>query len=409
MKILVVLTYYRPHTSGLTIYAERLATGLAGRGHGVTVLTSRFDPRTRADEVENGVRIVRAPVWFRISKGVVMPTFGRLATRLTREHDVISLHLPQFDAAGVALRGRLMRKPTTLTYHCDLSLPPGLFNRVANGAVHAMNGLAGRLADRVIAYTDDYAAHSPFLRRFRHKLAVIPPPVDLADAEPGGVEAFRQRWNAAGEGPIIGMAARLATEKGVEVLVQALPRILRAFPRALVVFAGQHEAVLGEAAYARRIARALEPQRDRWRFVGILDPAQMASFFRAIDVIVVPSLNATESFGLVQVEAMLAGTPSVASALPGVRQPVLQTGMGEVVPVGDAGALGEAIVRVLSDPGRYVRPRQEIEQRFSTRRTVESYEALFGELLAARRAEAAGWLDSGDSLIRSRPKDSNHD
>ena len=389
MKVLIVLTYYRPHTSGLTVYAERLATGLAARGHAVTVLTSRFDPATPLREVRDGVGIVRAPVLFRVSKGVVMPTFGPLATRLTREHDVISLHLPQFDAAGVALRGRLLRKPTTLTYHCDLSLPPGAVNRLANHVVDLMNHAAGRLSHRVVAYTDDYAAHSPFLSRYRHKLAVIPPPVELPEPPRGAAEAFRGRWIPEGAGPVIGMAARLATEKGVEVLVGALPRILREFPSAVVLFAGQHEHVLGEAAYARRIAQALGPHRDRWRFVGVLDAAQMASFFRAIDVITVPSLNSTESFGLVQVEALLAGPPSVASALPGVRQPVLQTGMGEVVPVGDVAALGEAIVGVLRDRSRYVRPREEIASRFSTRRTVEEYEALFEEL-ACRLGRGGG-------------------
>ncbi len=62
---------------------------------------------------------------FRLSKGVIMPTFGLLANQLVAENDVIQLHLPQFDAAGVALRGRLLKKPTVITYHCDLLMPPG--------------------------------------------------------------------------------------------------------------------------------------------------------------------------------------------------------------------------------------------------------------------------------------------
>jgi len=130
VRVLIVLTYYRPHTSGLTIYAERLARGLVARGHRVTVLTSRFDRSRPLEAVEDGVRVVRAPVLLRVSKGVIMPTFGWLATRLVESHDVVSLHLPQFDAAGVAARGRLLGKPTVLTYHCDLNLPPGPFNRV---------------------------------------------------------------------------------------------------------------------------------------------------------------------------------------------------------------------------------------------------------------------------------------
>ena len=382
MKVLVVLTYFRPHTSGLTIYAERLSRGLAARGHAVTVLTSRFDPRTLRDETRDGVRIVRVPVALRIGKGVIMPSFGWFATRLVREHDVVSLHLPQFDAAGVALRGRWLGKPTTLTYHCDLSLPPGRLNRIANQAVNAMNVLAGRWAHRVVAYTEDFAAHSPFLRRFAKKVTIVPPPVEAMRASASDAAAFRDRHGLDGRAPVIGMAARLAAEKGVEVLLDALPRILAERPGAQVWFAGQHEAVLGEEAYARRLAPALERERRRWRFLGVLDEREMAAFFANLDVLVVPSLNSTESFGLVQVEGMLCGVPAIASALPGVRQPVLQTGMGEVVAVGDAAALADAVLRVTSRRQDYVKPREEVERRFSTARTIDGYEALFEQLLS---------------------------
>ena len=384
MRILFVLTYYRPHVSGLTIYVERLARAMARRGHTVTVLTSRYDRTLPREEVRDGVRVVRAPVLFRISKGVIMPTFGLLATRLVRQHDVISLHLPQFDAAGVALRGRLMGKPTTLTYHCDLSLPPGLFNRFVNRVVDVMNDLAGRLADVIVAYTEDFARHSPYLSRFYHKVRVIPPPVEIPHPRPEAIAAFARRHSLNGH-RVIGMAARLATEKGVEYLLYALPRILEEFPNARVLFAGQYRNVLGEEAYARRLAPLLERYRDHWEFLGVLNPEEMAVFYANADVLVLPSLNSTESFGLVQVEAMLCGTPSVASDLPGVRQPVYQTGMGEVVPVADADSLAEAILRVLRERERYVRPREEIEARFSTERTAQGYEALFRELLDGKR------------------------
>ncbi|MFN8505913.1 glycosyltransferase, partial [Kouleothrix sp.] len=132
MRLLFGLTYYRPYVSGLTIYVERLATALARRGHGVTVLTSQYDPSLPLREVIDGVRVVRAPVAARVSKGVIMPNFGGLATVLALHHDAMSLHLPQFDAPGLALRGRLFRQPVVLTYHSDLQLPPGLINRVAN-------------------------------------------------------------------------------------------------------------------------------------------------------------------------------------------------------------------------------------------------------------------------------------
>ena len=283
MKVLIVLTYYRPHTSGLTIYAERLAKGLVARGHEVTVMTShthvaRSHP---VDTMEDGVRVVRVPVLFRISKGVIMPTFGLWATRLVREHDVVCLHLPQFDAAGVAARGRLFGKPTTLTYHCDLKLPPGLFNRLVNQVVHIMNGLAGRLADRVVAYTEDFAEHSPFLQRFSEKIEVIPPPVELPEIGEGAVAAFEIMHSLDQDGPVIGMAARLASEKGVEVLLRALPLVLEEYPKARVLFAGQYRDVMGEEAYAERLAPFFREYEERWTFLGVLRPLQMAAFSNA--------------------------------------------------------------------------------------------------------------------------------
>jgi len=378
MRILCALTYYRPYTSGLTIYVERLARGLVRRGHHVTVLTSQYDPSLPKLEWIDGVRIMRVPVLARVSKGVIMPTFGWLATRLALEHDAMSLHLPQFDAPGLALRGRILKQPVVLTYHSDLKLPPGLLNQIANRVVNVTNQIAAALATRIVAYTQDFADSSPYLRRWQHKVTIIPPPVEVADIPETEIQAFRRRWNL--QGPVIGMAARLAAEKGVEVLLEALPRILAVYPTARVLFAGQHEHVLGEEEYARRLAPLLDRFRDHWTFLGILSPKEMAAFFPNLDVLVVPSLNSTETFGLVQVEAMLCGTPTVASNLPGVRQPPLMTGMGKVVPVGDAVALADAILEIIAHRAHYVRPRADIAALFSTERTVIEYERLFRQL-----------------------------
>jgi glycosyltransferase involved in cell wall biosynthesis len=383
MKVLIALTYYRPHTSGLTIYAERLARGLAARGHHVTVLTSQFDRQLSRIERLNRVCVVRAPVMLRVSKGVIMPTFGCLANRFALWADVLSLHLPQFDAAGIALRGRLLRKPTILTFHCDLQLPVGVFNRVVNTVIDAANLAAGALADTIVSYTRDYADHSAYLSHFQNKVRIIPPPVEMDAPNPVDVATFRKRWGTDGQ-RVIGMAARLATEKGVEILLNALPRVLERYPNALVLYAGQYQNVLGEEEYARRLQPLFERFRDHWTFLGVLNPQEMAVFFSACDAVVVSSLNSTESFGLVQVEAMLCGTPSIASDLPGVRVPPQSTGMGEVVPIGDSRALAEAILRILDNHKRYVRPRSEIEAMYSTQRTAELYEELFGELIAEK-------------------------
>jgi glycosyltransferase involved in cell wall biosynthesis len=99
-------------------------------------------------------------------------------------------------------------------------------------------------------------------------------------------------------------------------------------------------------------------------------------------VLVVPSLNATESFGLVQIEAMMNGVPVVASNLPGVRQPVSMTGMGLIAEVGDADSLADALLRILASPADFTADPGKIAASFSSDATARSYEKLFEGLLA---------------------------
>ncbi|MBN8656914.1 MAG: glycosyltransferase family 4 protein, partial [Anaerolineae bacterium] len=324
MKILTVLTYYRPHTSGLTIYAERLARAFVQRGHQVTVMTTQYDPSLPREEMMDGVKVVRIPVMARVSKGVLAPTFGLVATKMVWEHDVVQLHLPQFDAPGVAFRARLFGKPAILTYHCDVQLPLGFFNRMVNTVLDFQNNMAGILANHIVTYTQDYADHSPFLSRYASKLTPILPPVELPIPTPEAVSAFAETNLTRERKPVIGMAARFASEKGVEVLLDAMPAILKKYPKAQVLFAGTYQNVMGEQAYSDRLMpRILDYEiQGHWKFLGNLDPVQMAAYYPNLDVITVPSLNSTEAFGLVQIEAMMNGVPSVPSALPGVRRPV---------------------------------------------------------------------------------------
>ena len=382
MRILIVLTYYRPHTSGLTIYAERLAKALVKRGHQVTVLTSRYLKELPSEEIQDGVRIVRAPVLFRLSKGVIMPTFGFIANRLVLENDVIHLHLPQFDAAGIALRGRLLKKPTVITYHCDLLMPPGVMAWAANQGVHIMNSLAAIFTHRIVYYTLDYAEHSPFIRNHIQKMHVIPPPVELPVIPRDYILSFEKENNPNHQRPVIGIAARFATEKGIEVLLKAMPAVLNVFPNALVQFAGPYHNIIGEEEYFERLKPLIEKyeKEEHWRFVGTLKPEKMAAFFPNLDVLVLPSLNSTESFGLVQIEAMINGVPSVASDLPGVRQPVLMHGMGKIIPIGDSTALAQAILAILADPQAYRKEAEPIALRYQPDRIASDYEMLFSEI-----------------------------
>lgn len=383
MKILTVLTYYRPHTSGLTIYAERLARAFARRGHQVTVMTTQYDPSLLLEETIDGVRVIRVPVAARISKGVIAPTFGLVATKLVAQHDVVQMHLPQFDAPGVALRGRLLRKPAVLTYHCDLLLPPGLFNRFVNAVVDFQNNTAGRLANHIVTYTQDYADNSQYLSRFGSKLTPILPPVELPPPLPGAVEAFAEEHHVNQRRPVIGMAARFAAEKGVEILLDALPAILKKYPKAQVLFAGTYQNVMGEQAYSDRLMPRIREYEigGHWTFLGNLDPIEMAAFYPNLDVLTVPSLNSTEAFGLVQIEAMMNGVPCVPSALPGVRQPVLMHGMGRIAQIGDSADLAARILEVLNEPEKYRGDIAALKKAYNPDSIAAEYEKLFARLL----------------------------
>jgi glycosyltransferase involved in cell wall biosynthesis len=386
MRILTVLTYYRPHTSGLTIYAERLARAFARRGHQVTVMTTQYDASLPLQDHMDGVHVIRVPVAFRMSKGVIAPSLGWVATGLVREHDVVQLHLPQFDAPGVAMRGRLFGKPSVLTYHCDLQLPPGIFNRFVNLVVQWQNNMAGILSNQIVTYTQDYADHSRYLSRYKSKLRTILPPVELPSADKAAVRAFAETHQTRQRRPVIGMAARFAAEKGVQVLLDAMPAILARYPQAQVLFAGQYQNVMGEQAYADRLMPRIHEyeQAGHWTFLGNLNPAEMSLFYPNLDVLVVPSLNSTEAFGLVQIEAMLNGVPCVASALPGVRMPVQMHGTGCVAEIGDPASLANGILKVVDRPQDFRADLEAIRKAYDPDTIAAEYEKLFEHLMSRK-------------------------
>jgi glycosyltransferase involved in cell wall biosynthesis len=350
----------------------------------VTVLTSRFHPSLPGREQLDGLEIIRVPVSAKISKGVVMPLFPVYAAHLIRHHDIINIHMPQFEAALLAALGRAYRKGVVLTYHCDLSLPPGIFNRMVQSSLRPLNHIAARLADRVVATTDDYARHSSFLIRFTPKVVAIPPLIDMPAPDPSITQQLVDRWRLNGRARV-GFAARFAPEKGVEYLLQALPAVLEQVPDVQLVFTGAYKDTVGEEEYLTSLSPLLERYAGRLTFLDLLKPEEMPSFFALCDVLAVTSLNCTEAFGLVQVEAMLSGTPVVASDLPGVREAVRRTGMGEIVPPADPAALAAALVRVIRRRQEYVRPRQLVARTFDMSQSVRQYEALFAELLATGR------------------------
>ena len=380
MKILVALTYYKPYVSGLTIYAARVAEAWARAGHEVTVLTSQHLPELPQEKILNGVRIIREPVLMKISKGTVMPKFWLEAASFIRDADVVNIHLPQLESGMLARLGRKYGKKVILTYHCDLQMPSGTINALANKGVLWMNDIAFRNCDAVVTNSQDYADHSEILAKVKEKVRIIQPPVELAELDESSFISFRERVQAEQYDPIIGMACRFAADKGVEVLLDALPKVIAEFPKAAVFFMGPYENVLGEAAYYERLKPRIDEliRAGHWQFMGKLPDEEVPAFYRCIDVLAMPSLNRTDSFGLVQIEAMINGKPVAASNLPGIRVPVTRHEMGEVFPVGDSDALADALLRILRKKRKYSEESCcEIRKMYSPDHVAAMYEELF--------------------------------
>jgi glycosyltransferase involved in cell wall biosynthesis len=125
-------------------------------------------------------------------------------------------------------------------------------------------------------------------------------------------------------------------------------------------------------------------QTGHWTFLGNLNPLQMAAFYPNLNVLVVPSLNSTEAFGLVQIEAMMNGVPCVAAALPGVRVPIQMHGMGRLAAIGNASDLAHGILEVLSGPEKFKGDAASIRRTYDPAVVAEQYEQLFRQLMQAK-------------------------
>lgn len=376
MKILVILTYYYPHWTGLTAYARRLAEGLAARGHQVTVLTSRHSPDLPSHEIVGGVRIVRLNPVARVSRGMLMPVFPVAAARMIRDHDVVQIHTPLLESLLVALLCRLLGRPLLLTHHGDLIMPQGAFNQFVQLVVRAMMGWAGRLATAVSSYSRDYAGHSTFLKPFAHKLSYIYPPVEIPAPDLRQVADWKRSLELEGK-ILIGFAGRWVEEKGFDYLLEAMPLVRAEIPNAHFVFAGEHKVVYEN--FFERCRPLVEANRDWLTILGLItDSQQLANFYAMCDLFVLPSRS--DCLAIVQIEALLCGTPVVATDIPGARVVVRETGFGRLAEPHNPPALAREILAALHERERYRPTESAVRQVFNTAATIDAFEHLFARL-----------------------------
>ncbi|MBX3063754.1 MAG: glycosyltransferase family 4 protein [Anaerolineae bacterium] len=387
LKILICLLYYVPHYTGYTIHVQDVAEALAARGHEVTVLCARHKNDLPRDETVRGVRIVRLWAPIRMSRGMIMPLYPLALWLFMRRYDLIFTNTPMLETALVAVVGRLTGKSIVSTHHGDLVLPEGLGNRVIQTVMFEFYRVLARQAYRLIAYSQDYADNSYYLKPFMNKVTPNYPPIRVPEPNVAHAAELKAQWSKDG-GPVIGYSGRFVREKRPDLLIKSLEVINQKYPNARIVFAGEYDIPYEDTW--EQYQPIVQQYKDQLNFLGLITSREaMANFYEALDVLVLPS--DTECFALVQVEAMLCGTPVVMTDTPGGRVPVRETGMGLIVPRGDHRAIGEAVIEIMQNREKYVKPREHILNIFNFEETINRYEQTFLAAAENSRIKLPDW------------------
>lgn len=353
-RLLFFSPYYYPYISGMTTYPEHVFRSLSGEFE-ITVLTFAHRDNLARQEIMNGYRIIRMPYWFKISKGFIAPLSVWTYVSQLIKHDLVILNIPNVEGTLLAILARCFDKPLISFFHCVVILPPGLFNRVIGSVLVCANWIQLSLCTHIIGYTKDYCQSTWVSRLYRKspkKFSFVLPPVPdpvVSSLEAAQIVESNHDFR-------IGYAGRVAAEKGLEVLIHAMAEIQITDPKSryTLQIAGPYgKDVAGEDAYTLKIQSLLTKLNVPHHFFGTLSGSALTSFYRSLDVFVLPSINQTEAFGMVQVDAMKCGIPVVASNLPGVRVPVQLTGMGIVVEPQNKKLLTEAIKLIFKNRSLY--------------------------------------------------------
>jgi len=366
MRVLHIYKDYPPVVGGIENHLRLLAEGQARRGLDVTVLVTAPGRATTVD-VENGVRVIRAARWATVSSAPLSAELFRWVRRLSA--DVTHLHFP-YPIGELALLTLGRSKATVLTYHSDIIRQRWL------GRVY--RPFLWRLlhhVDRIIATSPQYLQSSRYLREVAHKCTVVPLAIDptpFLQADEGQVAEVRRRF----EGPILLFVGRLRYYKGLEYLLQAMQQLDATL---LVIGSGPM------AATWQRLARNGLPA-GHVHFLGDVPDEALPAYYAAADVFVLPASHRSEAYGLVQLEAMAAGTPVVSTEVGTGTSFVNRDGeTGFVVPARDPQALAQAIRRLLDDAdlrrAMGERGRQRVLSEFTVDLMVERVIQVYREVL----------------------------
>lgn len=385
LRIGIVCPYSFDVPGGVQFHVRDLAEALMARGHTVSVLAPADEDTPVPDYMTTAGRSIAV----RYNGAVARMTFGPLsAARVRRwlaagDFDILHLHEPVTPSLGM-LALWIAQGPIVATFHTALLRSRAL--QVAHPVVRpSLEKIAAR-----IAVSED--ARRTLVEHAGGDAVVIPNGVYVdqfagADRDP--------RWTGTPEAPTIAFLGRLdESRKGLPVLIGAVSTVLDAYPGARFLVAGRGET--GEA----QARAALGDRAHAVEFLGGISDADKARLLRSVDVYVGPQTGG-ESFGIVLVEAMSAGTTVVASDLGAFRRVLDEGEAGVLFRTGDAQHLGGTLVRVLGDPGLAARVRAraaDVVRRYDWSTVTEQVLTVYELALAA----APGPVAEDPSTVRRR-------
>ncbi len=386
---------------GLGRHVHALATSLAQIGHEVTVVT-RHAPGAPLEEFSQGVRIVRAPEdppLFPLSTPTLLAwtmafnhTLTRAALRAAETYtfDVVHAHDWLVTHTAVTLAEHL-DLPLVATIHAtEAGRHQGWLPEDLNRSIHSVEYWLGRRAGRVLVCSEYMKWEvTRLLDLPDSKVQVIPNGVDSKAwrATNYAVRKARERFDA--KGPLVGFAGRLVYEKGVQDLVEAVPKLRANHPGLKVVIAG-------DGPYKEELQDAVRRHgcTSTVAFTGFLNERELPAMLGATSATVVPSLY--EPFGMVALEAASAGAPLAVASTGGLAEIVEPGVTGVTFPHSDPSALADAVGILLAEPRRAKemtkRALAMIAERYGWQGIAEKVVTAYHEAILAEPAHRAARL-----------------
>lgn len=373
MRVGIVTEYYRPWPGGISEHVHHQAVELTERGHDVTVFTGPSVPGWTDDGPFEVERLPWAHEFTHNGARSRMVLSGALLgfRKRFRRHalDVVHVHAPMDPFLGWA--ALLASESATVgTFHANFD-PSGLWD----GLFRRLRMITGRAFDRMhgrIAVSE--AARESIAHYFPGEFEIIPNGVDTERFRPD-VEPVLARDE---DRPTILFVGRADPRKGLPILIQAFERLRKSMPAARLIVVGvEKDEVASElAGVAPETSASIE-------FAGYADPGDMAGYYTSCDVFCSPATG-QESQGIVLLEAMAAGRPPVAFAIPGYRD-VVQHGVDGwlIDPIG-AEELASGLGTILGDRvalSRMAETGRKTALGFSWPRVVERIEHHYARAL----------------------------